>query len=116
MGFTGKRILLVCSGFSAEDIALQSYSAGATSITVSYVKHRLGVGLPDGIEERPLLESISGSTVSFSDGTASEYDVIIYCTGYLHHFPFLHEELRLHTKNRMVPPLYKGVVFPNNNK
>ena len=56
-------MLLVGSGFSAEDIAVQSYRAGATSITVSYDKHPLGVGLPDGIEERPLLENISGSTV-----------------------------------------------------
>lgn len=44
-------------------------------------------------------------------------DVIILCTGYLHHFPFLSNELKLVTKNRLYPDmLYNGVVHYNNPK
>ena len=43
-------------------------------------------------------------------------DVLILCSGYLHHFPFLEEDLKLKTHNRLYPPsLYKGVVWENNN-
>ena len=39
------------------------------------------------------------------------------CTGYLHHFPFLEDNLALKTHNRLYPPkLYKGVVWQNNHK
>ncbi|WP_240665503.1 hypothetical protein [Cobetia sp. ICG0124] len=45
----------------------------------------------------------------------SRVDAIILCTGYLHHFPFLEESLRLKTANRMWPlGLYKGVVWEEN--
>ena len=46
-----------------------------------------------------------------------EADAIILCTGYLHHFPFISEDLKLKTGNRLYPPmLYKGVVWQNNHK
>ena len=39
------------------------------------------------------------------------------CSGYLHHFPFLEESLKLVTHNRLYPPrLYKGVVWQDNHK
>merc|ERR1712178_354275 len=39
------------------------------------------------------------------------------CTGYQHHFPFLPDELRLKTDNRLWPlGLYKGIVWKGNNK
>jgi len=44
-------------------------------------------------------------------------DAIIICTGYQHHFPFLPDELRLKTNNRLWPlGLYKGVVWEKNPK
>ena len=46
-----------------------------------------------------------------------EADAIILCSGYLHHFPFLPEDLKLKTRNRLYPPkLYKGVVWQDNHK
>jgi trimethylamine monooxygenase len=39
------------------------------------------------------------------------------CTGYLHHFPFLDDSLRLKTNNRLWPlGLYKGVFWQDNPK
>ena len=44
-------------------------------------------------------------------------DAIILCTGYLHHFPFMTDELRLRTTNCLAPAsLYKGVVWVDNAK
>jgi len=44
-------------------------------------------------------------------------DAIILCTGYINHYPFLAEDLRLKTNNRFWPlKLYKGVVWEDNTK
>ena len=40
---------------------------------------------------------------------------MILCTGYQHHFPFMADDLRLKTHNRLWPPgLYKGVMWIDN--
>ena len=42
---------------------------------------------------------------------------IVLCTGYLHHHPFLEDNLRLKSRNRLYPPhLYKGIVWYGNPK
>ena len=42
-------------------------------------------------------------------------DAVILCTGYKHHFPFMTEELRLRTANRLATAdLYKGVAWVDN--
>ena len=53
---------------------------------------------------------------SFKDGTKDDYDVIIYCTGYLHRFPFMEDRLQLHCNNTFAVPLYKQVLFPHNKQ
>lgn len=79
----------------------------------------MGFKWPAAIEERPLLTRVDGKTVRFSDGTAADVDAILFCTGYLHHYPFLSEDIRLRCKNVLYPAnLYKGVLFTEggNNK
>src|SRR5690606_15666868 len=40
---------------------------------------------------------------------------IMLCTGYKHHYPFLPDELRLRTNNRLYPRnIYKGIFFQDN--
>jgi hypothetical protein len=41
------------------------------------------------IQPKPDIDRFDGSTVYFEDGTSAEIDVIVFCTGYLAHFPFL---------------------------
>ena len=41
------------------------------------------------IQPKPDIDRLDGSTVYFEDGTSAEIDVIVFCTGYLAHFPFL---------------------------
>ena len=111
--FTGKRLLVIGSSYSAEDIALQTRKYGAQSVTVSYRTAPMGFPWPEGIDEVPLLTRVEGSTAHFADGTARDVDAIVLCTGYQHSFRFIADELRLRTANVLYPDhLYKGVFWP----
>jgi len=117
--FSGKRLLLIGSSYSAEDIALQCLKYGAQSIVCSYRTKPMGFKWPKEITERPLLTKIVGKTCHFADGTTADVDAIIQCTGYLHSYKFLEDRLRLKCPNVLYPPnLYKGTVWLNggNNK
>ena len=75
----------------------------------------MGFKWPSNFEERPLLQKLVNKTAHFKDGSTKEIDAIILCTGYQHHFPFMAEDLRLKTTNRLWPlGLYKGVVWEEN--
>jgi len=113
--FEGKDVLVVGASYSAEDIASQCYKYGAKSITISYRSQPIGFEWPDNMEERPLLTHFSGDVGHFSDGSSKAFDAVIMCTGYLFHFPFLPDDLRLITQNCMYPNnLYKGIFFQPN--
>jgi trimethylamine monooxygenase len=115
MEFKGKDILVVGRSYSAEDVGSQCYKYGAKSITSSYRSRPMGFKWPANWEEKPLLQRVENRTAYFKDGSSKEIDAIILCTGYLHHFPFLADQLRLKTENRMWPlNLYRGVVFEPN--
>jgi len=115
--FAGKRVLCIGSSYSAEDIGMQCYKYGAPEIIFSYRTAPMGFSFPDAFSQVPLLTHVSGKTAYFLDGTSREVDAIILCTGYLHHYPFLPDDLRLKTKNRLWPlGLYKGVVWEQNPK
>lgn len=115
--FAGKDLLLVGSSYSAEDIGTQCYKYGARSITFSYRSQPMGYTWPEAFSEKPLLTRVDGRTAHFADGSRREVDAIILCTGYLHHFPFLPDELTLRTRNRLYPQgLYKGVFWIDNPK
>ena len=113
--FAGKRLLMVGSSYSAEDIGTQCHKYGAKSVTFSYRTRPMGFRWPEGFSEKPLLTRLVGRTAHFRDGSTAEVDAVILCTGYKHHFPFLPDDLRLKTNNRLYPlGLYKGVVWENN--
>ena len=115
--FAGKDIVVVGSSYSAEDIALQCQKYGAKTVTISYRTAPMGFNWPDNMKEVPLITSVEGRSVHFKDGGKTDADAIILCTGYQHHFPFLEDNLRLKTNNRLWPlGLYKGVVWEANPK
>lgn len=114
--FADKDVLIVGASYSAEDIGSQCWKYGAKSLTVTARNGPTGYDWPDNWEERPILTHVEGKTVHFADGSSRHIDAIISCTGYLHHFPFLADDLRLRTGNRMwTQGLYAGVVFEKNN-
>ncbi len=107
--FAGKRLLLVGSSYSAEDIGTQCYKYGAKEVTFSYRSGPMGHDWPEAFSEVPLLTHVDGTTAHFKDGSTREVDAIVLCTGYQHHFPFLADDLRLRTNNRLYPRnIYKA--------
>jgi trimethylamine monooxygenase len=113
--FKDKNVLIVGRSYSAEDIGSQCWKYGAKSVTTTYRSKPMGFNWPERFEERPLLTKLVGKTAHFRDGSTKEVDVLILCTGYLHHFPFLPDSLRLITGNRMWSDgLYKGVISTKN--
>jgi trimethylamine monooxygenase len=117
MEFKGMDLLIIGTSYSAEDIGSQCWKYGAKSITVSHRTAPMGFKWPDNWEEVPLLIKVVGNTAHFKDGTTRDVDAIILCTGYKHHFPFMADNLRLRTANRLATAdLYKGVAWIKNPK
>ncbi len=115
--FKGKDILLIGTSYSAEDIGSQCWKYGCKSVTVSHRTAAMGFEWPANWQEVPLLTHVDENTAYFKDGTSRKVDAIILCTGYRHHFPFLPDELRLKTRNRLATAdLYKGVAWLHNPK
>ncbi len=113
--FIGKDILLIGTSYSAEDIGSQCWKYGCRSVTVSHRTAPIGYKWPSSWEEVPLLRRVEGKTAHFKDGSSKKVDAIILCTGYLHHFPFMEDSLKLRTANRLAAAdLYKGVVWVHN--
>jgi hypothetical protein len=113
--FKDQNILIIGTSYSAEDIGSQCWKYGAKTITVSHRTAAMGHIWPDNWEEVPLLTKMDGNTAHFKDGTSKEIDAIILCTGYKHHFPYLNDNLRLKSANRLATAdLYKGVAYVHN--
>lgn len=115
--FKGKDILIIGTSYSAEDIGSQCWKYGCKSVTVSHRTAPMGYKWPDNWKEVPLLQKVEKNTATFKDGSTANVDAIILCTGYIHHFPFMEESLKLRTANRLATAnLYKGVVWADNPK
>ncbi|KAJ7377843.1 hypothetical protein OS493_026413 [Desmophyllum pertusum] len=117
--FKNKKVLVIGSRFSAEDIALQCVKYGAVNVVCTWRTKPMCFPLPPQITEKPLPTKIEGRTVHLKDDTTIEVDDIILCTGYLLSFPFLADNLRLKSTNVLYPPgLYKGTIWTQggNNK
>ena len=110
--FKGQNLLLIGTSYSAEDIGSQCWKYGCKSVTVSHRTAPMGYKWPENWKEVPLLERVEKKRAYFKDGSSTEIDAIILCTGYLHHFPFMEDKLRLRTTNRLATAnLYKGIVW-----
>ena len=115
MEFKNKDVLIIGTSYSAEDIGSQCWKYGCKTVTVSYRTAPMGYDWPDNWKEVPLLQKVDKNTAYFKDGTTKDIDAIILCTGYVHHFPFMEENLKLRTANRLASnDLYKGAVWVDN--
>jgi len=113
--FKNKTILIVGSSYSAEDVGSQCYKYGAKQIYSCYRSQPMGYKWPKNWTEKKQLLHVDENSAYFADGTSAKVDAIILCTGYLHHFPYMAEDLRLETHNCLYPDgLYQGVVWQKN--
>ena len=62
---------------------------GAKNVVCSWRTKPMGFKWPQNIEERPLVQRFEGRRAWFKDGTSLDVDAVIFCTGYLHSYPFL---------------------------
>lgn len=77
----------------------------------SLVLHHLAHG---DIRARPDLRDLSGSRVTFADGSTGEYDLILQATGYVLHYPFISREA-LHWTEGAAPQLHLNVFHPTDD-
>ena len=92
------------------------FQYGAASVICTWRTRPMGFKWPHNICERPLLQKLVGKTCHFKDGSTAEVDAIIMCTGYLHSYPFMEDNLRLRSVNDLYPPnLYKGTLWMGEN-
>ncbi|WP_033349146.1 NAD(P)-binding domain-containing protein [Leucobacter salsicius] len=112
-----KRVLLIGGSYSAEDIGVQAHKMGAAQVTMSYRSQPQGFAWPEGMEEVPEIVGFDGRVATFVDGQTREFDTVILCTGYLHHYPFLSRDMHIDSPNNLYPEgLYRGVVWQKNPK
>ena len=117
MQFKDRDILIIGTSYSAEDIGSQCWKYGCKSITVAHRTAPMGFNWPSNWQEVPILTHVDDDTTYFKDGTSKKVDAIILCTGYQHSFPFLPDDLRLKTRNRLATAdLYKGVAWVHNTR
>ncbi|XVF73436.1 hypothetical protein PTKIN_Ptkin12aG0201700 [Pterospermum kingtungense] len=68
----------------------------------------------DNVWQHPMIECAhKDGKVVFQDGSAVVADIIIHCTGYKYHFPFLRSNGIITVEDNRVGPLYKHVFPPS---
>ncbi|KAK9500059.1 hypothetical protein O3M35_001398 [Rhynocoris fuscipes] len=107
--FEGKRVLIIGLGPSGIDISFYLLPL-AKKVIISHNKSSIhGLSFPKNITIKPVVTSMQDKTVYFADGTEEEVDVIIHCTGYTYHYPFLTAECGL-IVDQYISPLYRHFI------
>ncbi|KAH7835124.1 hypothetical protein Vadar_023060 [Vaccinium darrowii] len=111
-----KVVILIGSSSSAVDIcrdlsgAAKEVHIASRSITDGTIEKLPGY---DNIWLCSMIENARGDgTVVFRDGSAVCADVILHCTGYKYHFPFLDMNGNVTVDDNRVGPLYKHIFPP----
>ncbi|XVF33527.1 hypothetical protein REPUB_Repub17cG0176300 [Reevesia pubescens] len=114
--FENKIVVLVGNGPSAQDIlkeisplARQVHQAvKGPDIQLKKLENH------DNAWQHSMIECAhKDGKVVFQDGSIVDGDVIIHCTGYKYHFPFLRSNGIITVDNNRVQPLYKHVFPPS---
>ncbi|KAK8693429.1 hypothetical protein V6N13_071013 [Hibiscus sabdariffa] len=114
--FENKVVVLIGNGPSAVDI-LKEISPLAKQVhqavrTPSFQLIRGGIY--DNAWQHSMIEHAhKDGKVEFQDGTSVHADVIIHCTGYKYHYPFLKSNGIVTVDDNRVGPLYKHVFPPS---
>lgn len=109
--------MVIGTSYSAEDIASIAYKNGATRIVCCYRTNPMPHKWPECFETHKLPTKIDGKEVHFPDGAVVDVDVIVMCTGFHLHYPFMEEKIRLQSPNQIITKqLYKNAFYMSNNK
>ncbi|XP_021768429.1 flavin-containing monooxygenase FMO GS-OX-like 4 [Chenopodium quinoa] len=109
-------IVLIGSSASAVDICRDLAKFAKEVHVVSRSKPEGSFGKQPGYDNlwlHPMIERAhEDGRVTFQDGSAVLAQVILHCTGYKYHFPFLHNIGAVNVDDNRVGPLYKHVFPP----
>ncbi|XP_053107363.1 uncharacterized protein LOC128325710 isoform X2 [Hemicordylus capensis] len=109
--FASLSVLLVGAGPSGVDLALQLCPVAAC-VLLSHPGLPVS-GLPEAVLQVPPLVEVAKEAVVLGDGSVLRPDVLIFCTGYRYHFPFLPlAQLGLQETDYGVGPLYRHLLPP----
>ncbi|XP_046996704.1 senecionine N-oxygenase-like isoform X2 [Schistocerca americana] len=78
--YRGRRVLLIGSGPSGMDLALEVASVAQQVILSHHLDKSIGHLFPSNVIEKPDVTSITETGANFRDGTFCEVDDICYCT------------------------------------
>ncbi|XP_038241997.1 flavin-containing monooxygenase FMO GS-OX4-like isoform X2 [Dermochelys coriacea] len=110
--FAGRTVVLLGAGPSGLDLTLQ-LAPVAQRVILSHRQPLLSP-LPGNVLQAAPAVAVAGDTVQFGDGAEHRADVLILCTGYRYHFPFLSPaHLGLQITAHMVTPLYRHLLPPH---
>jgi hypothetical protein len=104
--FTNKSVLIIGAGPSGIDL-VQSIAKVAKSVKWSTHAKTMNIKLPENVSMKSDVKQLTTSGAIFTDDTMDEVDVIIYCTGYIHSFPFLSVDCDVAVEENFISPLYK---------
>ena len=112
--YTNKKVLVLGGSASGRDIAVE-ISQCAKEV---FLCHRGEFGmceLPSNVKEHPPIKKIADNgAIVLNDATQCSVDAIVFCTGYLYDFPFLHETCGITVQGNRVSPLYMHIFNINN--
>ncbi|XP_076957047.1 flavin-containing monooxygenase FMO GS-OX-like 4 [Bidens hawaiensis] len=115
--FLNKIVILIGSSASAVDISREIASVAKEVHIASWSNSsEESTTLPgyDNVWLRPMIESANeDGTISFPHGFRISADIILHCTGYKYHFPFLDTQGIVTVDDNRVGPLYKHVFPPS---
>lgn len=108
--YKDQKVLVIGGGPSALDVTLQ-VSSTAKTVAFSHHQETITTKFSENVTIKPdVQEILSDREVLFVDGSSSDFDSIVLCTGYNYGFPFLHESCGIFVEENIVQPLYKQIV------
>ncbi|KAF3705464.1 Senecionine N-oxygenase [Channa argus] len=111
--FSGQSVVVLGARASGLDISIELTKVGA-KVILSHRHPPLTVPLPSGIQQSSPVEAVDDNgRIRFEDGSVSEAEVLIFCTGYNFRYPFLDAaQLGLEIQDHFVSPLYRFLLPP----
>lgn len=106
----GSCVVVLGAGASGLDISLELTSVADKVLLAHNLPIKIPSEFPPNLHQKPNVVRADEKGFVFADGTYSEADVIIYCTGYKYKFPFLTSECGIEVQDNHVRELYKHIV------
>ncbi|KAM6985850.1 uncharacterized protein FYW47_009156 [Aplochiton taeniatus] len=111
--FSGQAVVVLGAGASGVDISLELAAANA-KVTLSHRKPSLPPLLSLGVRQTPPLVGVQNDgSLLFRDGSTTQAQVLLLCTGYNFSYPFLDPvKLGLEVSEHLVTPLFRYLMPP----